>query len=401
MARSSEEEGHGYSSKMISPSKLFLSATLAAFFLPSITEAQPTPPIRVAVVGLTHGHVQGFLHNLPAHPEIQLVGISEPDAALRQHYIDRTHLPATLFFPTEAAMLQGTHPQAILVYTSTAGHRAAIEQAAPLHIAAMVEKPLATTVEDAVAIQQLAQKYNIPVLTNYETTWYNSNTAAVNLLNEGKIGELRKLVIHDGHSGPKEISVGPEFLSWLTDPKQNGGGALFDFGCYGVDLATWIMHGELPTTVTDVTLHLKPQTYPNVDDDSTIILTYPHAQAIIQGSWNWPFSRKDMEIYGATGYVDTLYEDHNPGAKLRIRLPGEVSEHIETAPALTPPQNDSLTYLTAVLGGSLKSQHDLTSLDTNVTVVRILDAARRSAQTGRTIHLATEKASSTTTGAVK
>jgi predicted dehydrogenase len=369
--------------------KLILTASLLAtsFAAPHDTTAQ-TPPIRVAVVGLVHGHVQGFLHNLPAHPEIQLVGISEPDAALRQHYIDRTHLPANLFFPTEAAMLESTHPQAILVYTSIAGHRAAIEQAAPLHIATMVEKPLATTVEDALAIQQLAQKYNVPVLTNYETTWYASNTAAANLLSSGKIGDLRKLVIHDGHSGPKEIGVGPEFLNWLTDPKQNGAGALFDFGCYGVDLATWIMHGELPLTVTAVTLHLKPQIYPNVDDDSTIVLTYPHAQAIIQGSWNWPFSRKDMEIYGATGYVDTLYEDHAPGVKLRLRLPGEASEHVEDAPPLASPQNDSLSYLAAVLHGSLKPQHDLTSLDTNIAVVRILDAARRSAQTGSTIHLA-------------
>ena len=310
---------------MILTKLLFLSAVLASTIK---TPAQP-PPLRVAVVGLVHGHIQGFLHSLPDHPEITLVGISEPDAALRQHYIDRTHLPANLFFPTEAAMLQSTHPQAILVYTSTAGHRAAIEQAAPLHIAAMVEKPLATTVEDALAIQAIAQKYNIPVLTNYETTWYASNTEAANILAAGKIGDLRKLVVHDGHQGPKEINVGPEFLGWLTDPKQNGGGALFDFGCYGVDLATWIMHGELPLTVSAVTLRIKPQIYPNVDDDSTIVLTYPHAQAIIQGSWNWPFSRKDMEIYGATGYVDTLYEDKSPGVKLRIRLPGEHSEHVE------------------------------------------------------------------------
>jgi glucose-fructose oxidoreductase len=375
---------------MITPlgPRLRATALLTALtFVPFGALAQTTPPIRVAIVGLVHGHVQGFLHNLPSHPEITLVGISEPDAALRQHYIDRTHLPANIFFPTEAAMLQSTHPQAILVYTSIAGHRAAIEKAAPLHIAAMVEKPLATTVEDAVAIQQLAQKYNVPVLTNYETTWYNSNTAAANVLADGKIGDLRKIVVHDGHQGPKEINVGPEFLAWLTDPKQNGGGALFDFGCYGVDLATWIMHGELPLTVTAVTLHIKPQIYPNVDDDSTIVLTYPHAQAIIQGSWNWPFARKDMEIYGATGYVDTLYQDHDPGAKLRVRLTGEPSEHTETAPPLAPPQNDALNYLAAVLNGSLKPQHDLTSLDTNVTVVRVLDAARRSAQTGRTITL--------------
>src|ERR1700723_258245 len=370
--------------------KILLTVSLLAISIavsPNAT-AQTPPPIHVAIVRLGHGHVAGFLNNLPAHPEIQLVGISEPDAALRQQYINRTHLPATIFSPTEAAMLQSPPPQAILVYTSTAGHRAAIEQAAPLHIAAMVEKPLATTVEDALAIEHIAQRYNIPTLTNYETTWYNSNIAAANMLSEGKIGELRKLVIHDGHKGPKEINVGPEFLSWLTDPKLNGGGALFDFGCYGVDLATWIMHGELPLTVTAITLHLKPSIYPHVDDDSTVILTYPHAQAIIQGSWNWPFNRKDMEVYGATGYIDTLYEDHNPGAKLRLRLPGETSEHVETAPTLAAPQDNSLNYLVAVLNGTLHPKHDLTALDTNVTVVRILDAGRRSAQTGRTIHLA-------------
>ena len=370
-----------------------LSLLAVLLFAPCNAPAQTAPTIRVAIVGLVHGHVQGFLHSLTSHPEIQLVGIAEPDAALRQKYASSTHLPEDLFFPTEAAMLKAAHPQAILVYTSIAGHRAAIEQAAPLHIAAVVEKPLATTVEDALAIQRLAQTYNIPVLTNYETTWYASNTAAADILASGKIGDLRKLVMHDGHQGPKEIGVGPEFLSWLTDPKQNGAGALFDFGCYGVDLATWIMHGELPLTVTAVTLHIKPKIYPNVDDDSTIILTYPHAQAIIQGSWNWPFSRKDMEIYGATGYVDTLYEDKAPGEKMRIRLPGESAEHVETAPPLTRPQNNSLNYLAAVLGGTLHPQHELTSLDTNITVVRILDAARRSAQTGRTISLAAEVAS--------
>ena len=371
---------------------LVAASLLMAGFSSVNAQAQTAAPVRVAIVGLVHGHVQGFLHNLASHPEIALVGISDPDPALRQKYIAKTHLSGDMFFATEAEMLKKTHPQAILGYTSIAGHRAAIEEAAPLHIAAMVEKPLATTVEDALAIQALSEKYNVPVLTNYETTWYNSNNAAVKMLEDGKIGELRKLVVHDGHEGPKEIHVDPEFFNWLTDPKENGAGAMFDFGCYGVDLATWIMHGELPTTVTAVALQLKPQIYPKVDDDSTIVLTYPHAQAILQGSWNWPFARKDMEVYGATGYVDTLYEDAAPGAKLRMRLPGEKAEHVETAPALTAPQNDSLNYLAAVLGGSLKPQHDLTSLDTNVAVVRILDAARRSAQTGKTIYLAREVA---------
>ena len=372
----------------LTSSKLLLA--LIALLAPALT-AQTPAPIRVAIVGLNHDHVRGFFYNLAAHPEITVVGISEPNAALRQTYITRTHLPANLFFPTEAAMLAATHPQAILVYTSIAEHRAAIEQAAPLHIAAMVEKPLATTVEDALAIQAPLAEIQRPrphQLRNHLVQLQHRRRQHARRRQDRRPPQTR----HPRRpQGPKEIGVGPEFLAWLTDPKQNGAGALFDFGCYGVDLSTWILHGELPLTVTAVTLHLKPQIYPNVDDDSTIVLTYPHAQAIIQGSWNWPFSRKDMEIYGATGYIDTLYDDHNPGAKLRIRLPGEATEHVETAPALAPPQDNSLNYLAAVLRGTLKPDHDLTSLDTNVTVVRILDAARRSAQTGRTIRMDASK----------
>jgi len=133
--------------------------------------------------------------------------------------------------------------------------------------------------------------------------------AAFDLVHEGALGAVRKVVVHDGHYGPKEIGVEPEFLAWLTDPKLNGGGALFDFGCYGADLMTWLMDGQRPQTVTAVTKQIKPEIYPRVDDEATIVLTYPKAQAIVQASWNWPFSRKDMEVYGQTGYVITVKND--------------------------------------------------------------------------------------------
>jgi hypothetical protein len=109
--------------------------------------------------------------------------------------------------------------------------------------------------------------------------------------------------VHDGHRGPKEIGVEPEFLSWLTDPVRNGGGALTDFGCYGANLMTFLMEGEVPLAVTAVTRQVKPAIYPRVDDEATIVLTYPRAQAILQASWNWPVNRKDMEVYGERGYA--------------------------------------------------------------------------------------------------
>jgi glucose-fructose oxidoreductase len=348
---------------------------------PSYTGGQPQP-LRVAVVGLEHGHVEGFLSALPKHSDVQLVGIADADSSLIAKYQQKYHLDASLFFKSEANMIEVRHPQAVLVYTSIAQHRPAIDVAAQYGVSVMVEKPLTISLDDAYHIRDVAQQHHIQVLVNYETTWYASNRAASDQLRDHKLGDVRRVVVHDGHQGPEEIGVPPEFLSWLTDPAQNGAGALYDFGCYGVDLMTVLMHGETPLTVTAVLNHDKPNKYRNVDDDATIILQYPHAQAVIMPSWNWPFGRKDMEVYGATGYAITVGPD-----QLRQRYEHDDAEHTITAPPLEGPDHDSLSYLTAVLSGKLNPKGDLTSLDTNITVMQILDAARQSARAGQVVHL--------------
>ncbi|MGC2816314.1 MAG: Gfo/Idh/MocA family oxidoreductase, partial [Candidatus Acidiferrum sp.] len=296
-------------------------------------------------------------------------------------YESKFSLPHDIFFASVDEMLEKTKPQAVLVYTNTFDHRSAVETCARHHVPVMMEKPLAVSNEDARAMQAAAQRANIPVLVNYETTWYRSNRAAYDLVHENAIGDIRKVVVHDGHQGPKEINVEPWFLAWLTDPKLNGAGALFDFGCYGADLMTWLMDNRRPDTVTAVTQHIKPDIYPRVDDEATIVLTYPKAQAILQASWNWPFSRKDMEVYGQTGYAITVARD-----SVRVRLPNQQEEKLEDAKPLDPRESDSVDYLRAVVLDGMKPR-GLSSLETNMIVTEILDAARQSAATGKTIHL--------------
>jgi len=342
----------------------------------------PSGPLRVAIVGLEHGHVEGFLSQLPKHPDVELVGIADADPTLWSKYGKKYSLADTLFYKSMANMIERCHPQAVLVYTSIGEHRHAIEIAAQYGVSVMVEKPLTISTEDAIAIRKIANEHHIQVLVNYETTWYASNRAAYDELKNGKLGDVRRVVVHDGHQGPQEIGVPPEFLNWLIDPEQNGAGALYDFGCYGVDLMTWLMHGETPITVTAVVNHDKPHLYPKVDDDATVVLTYPHAQAVIQASWNWPFGRKDLEVYGATGYAITVAAD-----QVRLRHQHDSEERLTTAPPLTGPQKDSLSYLAAVLRGQIVPKGDLSALDTNVVVMQILDAARESARAGKSVRL--------------
>jgi glucose-fructose oxidoreductase len=361
----------------------FWSCMLLAFlFSASRLLAQQPPPLRVAIVGLEHGHVEGFLSTLPQHHDVELVGIADADPALFAKYQKKYALAESLIYKSEANMIEKTHPQAVLVYTSIGEHRHAIEIAAQYGVSVMVEKPLTISLADALSIRQTARHYKIHVLVNYETTWYSSNKAAYDEVEQGRLGAIRRVVVHDGHQGPKEINVPPEFFNWLTDPAQNGAGALYDFGCYGVDLMTWLMHGETPLTVTAMVNHDKPEIYPHVDDDATIVLQYPHAQAVIQASWNWPFSRKDMEVYGATGYAITVGPD-----KVRLRHENDREEQLTTASSLSLPRNNSLSYLAAVLRGELEPKGDLTALDTNLIVMQILDAARESARTGKSVRL--------------
>ena len=84
----------------------------------------------------------------------------------------------------------------------------------------MMEKPLAVSMEHARAMEAAAKKAGIQVIVNYETTWYPANQAAYTLVNhQGAIGELRKVVVHDGHRGPKEIGCSTAFLDRADRPR--------------------------------------------------------------------------------------------------------------------------------------------------------------------------------------
>ena len=85
----------------------------------------------------------------------------------------------------------------------------------------------------------------------------------------------------------------------------------------------------MPREVFAVTQQIKPHIYPKVDDEATIILTYEKSQTIIQASWNWNYSRKDIEIYGKSGYVHCLNSND-----LRVMRSEKSGEKSITAPPL-------------------------------------------------------------------
>jgi predicted dehydrogenase len=341
-------------------------------------------PVRLAVAGITHGHVPLILDR-KGKIDVQIVGIYERDMALAKQYATRYHFDPALIYGDLKKMLEAVKPEAVAAFGSIYDHMAVVDACAPRGIHVMVEKPLATTKAHAERMEVLAKTHNIHLLTNFETSWYPTTEKTARLVHDSSfIGAIKKVVVHDGHQGPKEIGVSPEFLAWLTDPVQNGGGALIDFGCYGANLMTYLMQDEKPISVTAVTQQFKPHIYPKVDDEATIVVTYPSAQCIIQASWNWPFARKDMEVYGDSGYIITR---DNTNMAVRNKQ-NEPPRNIQVTTKDIPVYQDPIAYFADVIRGKITvPENGLYSLENNVMVVRILDAARTSAKTGKTVWL--------------
>ncbi|MBY0262544.1 MAG: Gfo/Idh/MocA family oxidoreductase [Phycisphaerales bacterium] len=367
--------------------RLLASALAATLMLglapppPAPQEAQPQPPtrqtrfstatgpLRIGVVGLVHGHVEGLLWQSTQRKDIQLVGICDPDRALFDRLAAKYKLDPGLYHPTLEGMLDAAKPEAVSVMTSIKGHLAAVEACAPRGVHLLVEKPLAFSSGDAARIAALAAEHGVLVLTNYETSWYASVREAKRLVDSGQRAPLRRMVFRHGHKGPVEIGCTDTFLAWLTDPAENGGGALVDFGCYGAALATWLMDGQRPTSVVASATTLKPRIYPKVDDDATIILTYPGATAVVQASWAWTHDNKEMDLFTERGSIHAGKWD-----ELGVRDENQPLKPVKPAPKPAELENE-WTYLREVVRGRCPVD-PLSSLELNVVVADILDRAR-------------------------
>lgn len=338
--------------------------------------SKQTGPLRIGVVGLVHGHVEGLLSQAAKRDDLKIVGIFEPDKALFDRMAAKYKLDATLHHASLDKMLNVAKPEAVSVMTAIKDHLMAVEACAPRGVHLLIEKPLAFSNNDARRMADLAARHGVLVLTNYETSWYASVREARRLVESGTMAPIRRMVFRHGHKGPREIGCSPEFLAWLTDPEQNGGGAIVDFGCYGAILSTWLMDGQRPTHITASATTLKPTVYPRVDDDATIVLTYPGATAVIQASWAWTHDNKELDLHTERGSIHA--------AKW-----SEISVRPENAPAKTvkpsampPDLENEWTYLRKVVRGECPVD-PLSSLELNLIAVEILDAARESVHAGR------------------
>jgi predicted dehydrogenase len=348
--------------------------------------AQQPPQYKIAVVGLVHSHVWGHLATMVEGKTATLVGVSEPNPELVSE-AKKAGVRDNLFFPDYRKMLDQTKPDIVWAFVENNRHLEIARECAPRHINLIFEKPLASSYADAKQIQLLAEKYGIRVMTNYQMAWWPSNYAAKAAVDKGEIGTVYRLHGVVGHGGPgSEGARNKFFFDWLTDPIKNGAGALMDFGCYNALWSIWYL--GMPQTVYATALHLRPERFPKVEDAATIVLSYPKAVGIFEGSWDLPRSFQDLEVFGrpdGIGPPGSLYMTH---AGVQIQT-GREKRDLKVEP-LAAAESEPVAYMVSRLQAGQPIE-GLTAIDINVKVIHVIDLAKESIKTGRPVSVPSDR----------
>ena len=360
---------------------MFRSKSLiAAFFcLTALPVMAPLPAraqtYKIAVVGLVHSHYGGYLPRMAQSQQVKLVGIAEtiPDLVAEAKQRGAANVP---FYDDYRKMLDQTKPDIVWAFVENNRHLEILKECAPRHINVIYEKPLASTYKDALAMAELARKNGVQVMCNYQMAWWPANYAAKKQADAGAVGQVWRLRGIVGHGGPGSTGTGKHFFDWLTDPEKNGAGALVDFGCYNALWSLWYM--GRPESVYAEVIHLRPETFPKVEDSSTLVLHYKNGINIFEGSWDLPRSFQDLEVFGKTG---SLYMTQQ---KVELRTGKETTE-VPLAP-LPPEAADPIAFMVDAIRNH-KPIAGITALDINLGVVEIIEAAKESVRTGRAVKL--------------
>jgi predicted dehydrogenase len=356
----------------------------AAFFVLAAIPAM-AQQYKIAIIGLVHAHYGGNLPRILKNPDVKLVGIAEtiPDLVAEAKKRGAADVP---FFDDYNKMLDQTKPDIVWAFVENNRHLEIAKACAPRHINLLYEKPLASTYKDALAMEDLAKKYNVKIMCNYQMAWWPSNIEARKLVDSGVIGKPWRLHGIVGHGGPGSGGTGKYFFDWLTDPVKNGAGALMDFGCYNALWSIWYM--GMPESVYAEAIHLRPQTFPKVEDSATLMLHYKDGINIFEGSWDLPRSFQDLEVFGSTTGPDgklTRGSVYMTQRKLELRKEGSQPTDVALTP-LPPAEADPINMMVDAMRNN-KPIEGITAIDINVKVVEIIEAAKESIRTGRAVKL--------------
>jgi len=254
--------------------------------------------VRVGMLSVAHVHAPWYLEALAAMPGVALVGLWDEDAELAD---DRARAVGTQAFGELGPLLDAV--DAVVIAGVNRDHRALVEQAAAAGRHVLCEKPLATSVPDAIAIVEACRTAGVRLMTAFPS---RTNSVVESLAASIRAGEVGEVVSFEGvNSGEMPDVHG----AWFVDPALAGGGAVTDHVVHLADLYRWLSGSEV-REVYAVANRILQDGFDAVETGGLVTLRFENAIfATIDCSWSKPrayptWGGMTLEVLGTGGALD-------------------------------------------------------------------------------------------------
>ena len=359
---------------------------------------------RVGIIGFAHMHVNHVASVFAEHSSTRMVACADTTPLVPERKEDTytrgwnlKHCAETLAIPNVYddyhEMLRQEELDLVIVCSENAQHAAVTQACAAAGAHVVVEKPMASSLSDALAMARAVRDAGTTLVTNWPSTWSPAIRQAQALAAEGAIGRLLEITWRGGHTGPLGPGSGHEGIedpaARLSGPDraatwwhqtEAGGGTMLDYCCYGCCVSRWFL-GEPAMAALGMNANLASH-WGDAEDNAVMLARFPGALGLFEGSWTTldpdHGGRKGMVVYGTKG---TMIPEQTAEPAVRIQRGGDRIERVEAAPL--PEGRHTLAH---GVYGHLEGRHELhptLEMGFNLEVMAILDAGLRSSRSGK------------------
>lgn len=227
-------------------------------------------------------------------------------------------------FGVGAELIASGKVDIVSICTPPLFHRELAIAAAEAGVAAICEKPLARTLEDAQAITDAVEKAGIAFTVGFCHRFEPAIEHLKGMIDGGELGDI--MTFRNRFAGLKADA----HETWFGNPKLSGGGVMSDTNVHSIDIFRYLV-GD-PEAVHAFTSTRKTEHGPELEVDDTALLTLKTASGqlgIIEGSWRTPPGEWTVTIYGTKG---TAFVDYK-GSGIEFRKADGTVQQIDIEPA--------------------------------------------------------------------
>ena len=172
------------------------------------------------------------------HPQAELVGVTDTVAA-RREAADNLGLK---WFDSADAVFQDADVEAVFIATNNLAHAPLAEKAIGAGKHCLIDKPIATTLDDAVKLQKLARQRRVSLAVDHMMTENVYNIRARDLIRQGAIGEANDIALQmEFYYG----STPEEAASWRCANPDEVGGPIGDVASHCLYMAEYLFGSDV------------------------------------------------------------------------------------------------------------------------------------------------------------